>query len=146
MVEHSLWASYVIKGLYLGDISSTKNLPSQVTHVITLLSEKPRLPPSDKERKHFFIAAGDRESQDLLSIFPACYKFIQKALAENSTNKVLIHCRAGRSRSPTIVIMYLMRAYQWNYEKAENYLKERRPIISINDGKNIVKRIYCKNE
>lgn len=141
-VPHTLWASCIVHRIYLGDLDSLNILPPEVTHIISILSEKRSLPTRVTKRNHLFIAAGDNENQDLLSMFSKCYKFIQNALEENSTNEVLIHCRAGRSRSATIATMYLMRTYRWNYDEAKKYLLTRRPLVKINDGKNIVEIVY----
>jgi len=131
--------------VYLGDLDSSKHLPSYITHVISLLSEKPCLSPYEPKRKHLFISAQDDEDQDLLTVFGKCYVFIRNALKANKKNHVLIHCRAGRSRSATIATMYLMRIHRWTFDQAEQHLKQKRPIISINDGKYILKKDCYKN-
>jgi atypical dual specificity phosphatase/dual specificity phosphatase 12 len=46
----------------------------------------------------------------------------------------LVHCYAGISRSASIIISYLMKKYNWSYEKAYNYVKNKRPIINPNRG------------
>jgi len=46
----------------------------------------------------------------------------------------LVHCAAGISRSSTIVIAYLMQAMQFSLTEAFKYVREKRPIISPNDG------------
>ena len=45
---------------------------------------------------------------------------------------MLIHCRAGISRSATICIAYLMYAGHFSLDEAHDYLKRRRPLISPN--------------
>ena len=37
-LKDTLWASNIAERLYLGDIDSAKNLPSNITHVISILS------------------------------------------------------------------------------------------------------------
>jgi len=49
-----------------------------------------------------------------------------------SGGKVLIHCRAGISRSATICIAYLIYAGQMTLDDAHDYLKRCRPLISPN--------------
>ena len=49
-------------------------------------------------------------------------------------DEILVHCAQGKSRSATIVVMYLMRNKQWTFDKAVDYAKKRRDIICINEG------------
>lgn len=45
-----------------------------------------------------------------------------------------MHCRAGQSRSVTVVLAYLMRALRWSVTQAYNYVQRRRPAMSPNLG------------
>jgi len=47
---------------------------------------------------------------------------------------VLVHCAAGKSRSASLVIAYLMREFKWKYEEAFNYVKSKRSIVQPNPG------------
>lgn len=49
-----------------------------------------------------------------------------------SGGKVLIHCRAGISRSATVCIAYLMYGGHLTLDEAHDYLKRCRPLISPN--------------
>lgn len=46
--------------------------------------------------------------------------------------KVLVHCEAGISRSPTICMAYIMRTQQLRLDAAFDIIKQRRDIISPN--------------
>jgi protein-tyrosine phosphatase len=48
--------------------------------------------------------------------------------------KVVVHCEVGMSRSPTIVISYLMKYQNMTLREAYNHVKKRRPIVSPNMG------------
>uniref|UniRef100_A0A915P7F6 protein-tyrosine-phosphatase n=1 Tax=Meloidogyne floridensis TaxID=298350 RepID=A0A915P7F6_9BILA len=56
--------------------------------------------------------------------------FLQNAKQEGE--KVLIHCLAGISRSPTVAIAYVMRSRKMTNDEAYNFVKCRRPTISPN--------------
>lgn len=47
---------------------------------------------------------------------------------------VYVHCRAGKSRSVSIVIAYLIHAHRWSLKKSYAYVVERRDDVSPNIG------------
>lgn len=51
---------------------------------------------------------------------------------KQSGGKVLVHCEAGISRSPTICIAYIMRTQKLRLNEAFEIIKQRRSVISPN--------------
>ena len=49
-------------------------------------------------------------------------------------DKIFVHCAAGMSRSPTIVVAYIMWKKKLSLNNAIKFVKEKRPIISPNDN------------
>lgn len=89
----------------------------------------------------------DVSSEEIMDIFESCHEFISDAISEsnnNINNKILVHCAAGVSRSPTITISYLMRHHQYTLDGAYAYIVHRRPMIKPNVGflKQLVKYHY----
>jgi hypothetical protein len=71
-----------------------------ITHILTVCPDFPSTGPH-----HMALDVGDWEFENLLIQFlPAC-RFIQSAL-ESKSNRVLVHCYYGISRSATIVCAY----------------------------------------
>lgn len=64
---------------------------------------------------------------------------IRKAVAfiEDYHNKdlgsVYVHCKAGRTRSATIVACYLVKIHGWSPDKAVEFIQEKRPHIWLRD-------------
>jgi len=75
----------------------------------------------------------DCASQDLnLELYEEAFLFIDEAVDRGA--KILVHCRAGQSRSATIVISYIMRTYRWSLQRAYHFVQGKRPSVSPNLG------------
>lgn len=72
----------------------------------------------------------DDEKTNLLKHWDNTYRYITRAKAEGS--KVLVHCKMGVSRSASVVIAYAMKAYNWEFQKALQHVKQRRNCIKPN--------------
>ncbi|XP_069756186.1 dual specificity protein phosphatase 5 [Narcine bancroftii] len=79
-----------------------------------------------------FIPVEDSASADISSNFQEAIDFIDHV--RHTGGKVLVHCEAGISRSPTICLAYLMKSKQLRLDEAFDYIKERRNTISPNFG------------
>jgi protein-tyrosine phosphatase len=59
-------------------------------------------------------------TENIKKYFKECIEFINKAVRRKEN--ILIHCRAGMSRSASIVISYLMIVHYMKYEEALKYV------------------------
>ena len=57
-------------------------------------------------------------------------EFIEKCKANNEGSRVYVHCNAGKGRSTTVVLCYLMKTKGWTSYQAFDYVKEKRPHIA----------------
>ncbi|KAK6483168.1 dual specificity protein phosphatase 19-like [Huso huso] len=78
------------------------------------------------------ISILDLPDTDITSFFQDCFRFIEKAKAQNGV--VLVHCNAGVSRSASIVIGYLMSTEYLHFDDAFPLVKNARPAICPNPG------------
>ncbi len=78
------------------------------------------------------LVIDDDPKEDIYKHFFTAHEIISNAVF-NKKN-VIVHCAAGMSRSPTLVLAYLMIENKWTYEEAYNYIKAKRPNISPNIG------------
>ena len=91
---------------------------------------------------HMYIYIKDTPDMNIFEHFDETYDFINKHISNG--DNVLVHCRAGVSRSAAIIINYLVRkTYETN--KVEicpckllnnilEYVKQKRPVVNPNNG------------
>ncbi|CAF3010952.1 unnamed protein product [Rotaria sp. Silwood2] len=74
----------------------------------------------------------DDDRENIIRTFDHAFAFIDEARRNKS--RVLVHCSHGQSRSPAIVIAYLMRTYNVPLEQCLNHVIKARPCVLPNDG------------
>ncbi|PKK28187.1 dual specificity phosphatase 5, partial [Columba livia] len=79
-----------------------------------------------------WIPVEDSHTADISSHFQEAIDFID--YVRRTGGKILVHCEAGISRSPTICMAYLMKTKKLCLEEAFDYIKQRRSLISPNFG------------
>lgn len=98
------------------------------THVLNITSTCPNWFPNTIVYKTINIR--DTWNQNITSYFEDAFQFIESA--KQSKGKVLVHCVAGISRSPTITIAYLMKTNGWTLCEALAFVKGKRTIVCPN--------------
>ncbi|CAI2369738.1 unnamed protein product [Moneuplotes crassus] len=74
------------------------------------------------------------ENSPLKSTISSVDLSIETARQQNSGSKILVHCAMGKSRSATIVIMYIMKKFKLPFKTAFKLVSLRREKIDINPG------------
>ncbi|KAK7387798.1 hypothetical protein VNO78_22591 [Psophocarpus tetragonolobus] len=114
------------QGLYLGSIATAANKPAlkdcNITHILTVSGRIPLAHPQDFIYK--IIDVVDKEDEDLKQYFNECFDFIDEAKRQGGG--VLVHCFAGRSRSVTIVVAYLMKTRGMSFSEALQHVRSIR--------------------
>lgn len=105
---------------------------SKVSHVLNVTSHVPLHFENEARNGITYkrLAATDSCSQNLKQYFEEAIEFIESARI--SEGKVLVHCQAGVSRSPAIVIAYLMARFNLTLMAAFDFAKSRRNIVAPN--------------
>ena len=99
-----------------------------------------------------YIYIYDNENVDISKYFDSTFNFIEKHIAKKEN--VLVHCYAGISRSPTIVLNYIIRdIYQSKniikpcacsvVDYVLNVVKKKRP---INPNEGFMKQLLLKTQ
>ena len=81
------------------------------------------------EYKYKIIYIDDAIDENILSWLQEAFEFI-----DSSEKNIYIHCVMGISRSPSIVIAYLMYKNKMSYEEAYDFVKNKRNVINPNSG------------
>ncbi|KAI5456887.1 protein-tyrosine phosphatase-like protein [Mariannaea sp. PMI_226] len=122
--------------LYLGPCSSASSRPflegNSISHVLSIGAT-----PSEKVNgvQYQRISISDSPSSSITEVCNSACVIIDDALrSNNGTGKILIHCSAGISRSPMIVIAYLMKRQNMALKAALGCVVCARPQISPNPG------------
>jgi protein-tyrosine phosphatase len=76
----------------------------------------------------------DTPNENIAKYFKQAVQFIQDAFNENSTNKVLVHCFAGKSRSTSFILAYLMMDKGLSLKDAVELTRSKRTIAEPNPG------------
>lgn len=118
--------------LYLGDakISRDLNLLKSVgiTHIICLAGKSMFESTFIYHMAHF----KDKQDSDMLKLLPSIFEFIDNVIDQKKNNKIFIHCMAGMSRSPSIVMAYLMYKFNLTLKQSYIYVIDKRSCIRPN--------------
>ena len=87
-----------------------------VTHIVACTGVN--MPQYTDVFKYMKLDVQDNHMCDLLPFFPLTCDFIERALTESKSNKVLVHCAAGISRSGAVAIAYMMFKEDWDFQTA----------------------------
>lgn len=122
--------------LWLGSVEATQDWEMlqqcHITHVLTC-GRGLELPLPAKVHRLLTLEIDDIDQVDMLEHLPQTSHCISRTLADDSAS-ILVHCAAGRSRSASIVIAYLMRIEKLTYLEARNSVQKVRTIIQPNTG------------
>eukprot|EP01121_Diplochlamys_sp_Union-15-3_P012339 TRINITY_DN3684_c0_g6_i2.p1 TRINITY_DN3684_c0_g6~~TRINITY_DN3684_c0_g6_i2.p1 ORF type:complete len:179 (-),score=24.24 TRINITY_DN3684_c0_g6_i2:102-638(-) len=135
----------IIDNLYLGDCydSCDMNILKKhgITHILPVGIGLERKFPKNFTYYPEEINIHDLEHVELIPHFENCIKFIEEGRKKGN---VYVHCAAGISRSSTVVIAYLMKCMNYDYEKAHALCKSGRSIIYPNRGFTLQLRLFHK--
>ena len=132
-LQNSFEANEIIDGIFLGSISSSYDFKilkdKGITHILTVIAGFE--PPFPNDFNYLVINALDNENNDLSNVFEETNNFINQCLEDDG--KILIHCAAGRSRSATVLMAYLINSFGMDVQHCLLALQNRRNIVQPNN-------------
>lgn len=134
LMLHTSIPAEIVPKVFLGGLDSGTNLQLlqhlNITHIILAIGEmQPHFP---KNFSYLTLHdAKDSVNFDFSVYFNECANFID---AGRAAGGVLVHCRAGISRSPTIMIAYMMKKHRMRYEEALQIVLSKRSQALPNNG------------
>ena len=133
----------IVPNLWLGGEDATEGSrldKANIRHVVqcttALLGGDP-----NKDRRYLRIPIQDADV-NIRAHFEEAIAFIEEGLQKNE--KVLVHCMMGVSRSPTIVIAYLMHKNRWPMHRALAFVAAVREYVQPNTSFQIQLMQYQK--
>jgi protein-tyrosine phosphatase len=105
---HEIEADEFLPGLYLGNLNAAYSpnlLEHPVTHILSVHRAVPdyaRVPSVVYEH----VEVNDDVEEDIFQYFGPLSEWLHER--ETTRDAVLVHCQQGVSRSPTVVLAYLM--------------------------------------
>lgn len=127
--------SFVEDGIFLGTFEGSQNLElirvNRIERVLSLLDDFSEFQEFEGVR-YLKVRISDKIKTDLLQVLDECLRFIWDA--QSKGENILVHCVAGISRSPSVLIAYFMVKCSVSYYTARNYVNKGRPGIYPNKG------------
>ncbi|KAF9578041.1 hypothetical protein BGW38_006386 [Lunasporangiospora selenospora] len=122
--------------LYLGPEIVTESQAQElerlgVKRILNMATEcEDRVVADRPGMEYFKVGVYDRVDADVSEGLMQAVNII----ASSSESPIYVHCKAGKSRSVTATIAYLITQFQWPLHKAYRHVLERRPCMCPNIG------------
>jgi len=128
--------SLILPSLYLGPCSAASNQAFLVAHSITHVLSVGSTPTRKVEGVIYHrLPLTDSPASSISKVSDEASKIIDSVIkSKGGKGSILVHCSAGISRSPTLVVAYLMKARSMSLRSALKQVLRARPQVSPNPG------------
>ena len=127
--------SKILNWMFLGDLKNASNIEEikilGFKYILNCAAEIKQINIPDNI-KYCHLDLTDSSLMNITQFFPKAFSFIESARKEKE--KILIHCKLGISRSPSIIIGYLIKYMGYNTKSALNFLRTKRSQVYPNQG------------
>eukprot|EP00930_Biecheleria_cincta_P005980 TRINITY_DN106955_c0_g1_i1.p1 TRINITY_DN106955_c0_g1~~TRINITY_DN106955_c0_g1_i1.p1 ORF type:complete len:592 (-),score=78.72 TRINITY_DN106955_c0_g1_i1:57-1832(-) len=127
----------IVDNLYLGGIAAaieTQSLVDQGIHAVVCCVRETEFPTCDfhKDLAYYRVDVEDIPREPIELFWPEATQFIHDKYSKGFP--VLVHCRAGVSRSASTVIAYLVAYQGYSLNEAFVLARKKRPVVTPNLG------------
>lgn len=144
----SLEPTEIVPGIFLGNGYNASNKQTlkhyKITSIINASVEIPNSYENQLLYKYCRIPILDDNHHHIIEYIPEILRFFDETPID-SEHALLIHCYMGSSRSASIVLLYLIVKYGYNFDAALTLIKAKRPIVNINTNFLEDVRLYIEN-
>ncbi len=128
--------SLIAKNLWLGGIDVAYNrsflLSTQITHILNCADDASVSSyPLDLSLNIVQIPMEDDKYSGFEGDLQTAVRTLDTWISEGRT--ILVHCVAGMSRSPTVLMAWMILCKRKSFDEAWRHIANRRPIIRPND-------------
>lgn len=119
----------ILPNLYLGNKNASKEKILQDLGIDIVINVTPNLPFHSEQIENIGIPVYDDKSEYSKRILVEYIKEIlpYMHLQLKRGKRILVHCRAGIQRSPTVIAAYLMKYKGMSIDEAIEFIQARRP-------------------
>ena len=125
----------IFNWLFIGNLKNGSNKEEikilGIKYILNCAAEIQKIDIADGV-KYCHIKLTDSSDIDITQFFDQAFSFIESA--RKRKEKILIHCKLGISRSPAIVIGYLIKYMGYSTESALSFLRIKRAQVNPNRG------------
>lgn len=116
--------------IYIGGSTSPSKADAYgIQAIVNVAQDLNYDPPEGIDYRHIPLSDDENNPCDLMmEAADALAGFVQQG------KKTLVHCHAGRSRSPSVVALYYNQYQGWPIQAALEKIKDKRPIVDPNMG------------
>lgn len=124
--------THIIDNIYLGNAINACNIETldkfKIKSIINVTEEIPNYFKDNENLNYLKIPIRDNQNASLSEYHDQLINFFE----DNSNNNILVHCYMGISRSTCVVLLYLIKKFNYNLDDAIDYVKTKRNIINPN--------------
>jgi atypical dual specificity phosphatase len=134
--DFPLQANEIIPRLYIADMHTATDPITlehlHITHIMSVIKGLPITYPLRVQQTSLSIS--DHPWSNIGHHFDRAVNWIKSAMDADESARVLVHCMCGMSRSPSVVIAYLMGTQGMSLSASLAHVKARRAIVRPNFG------------